>query len=78
MGEANTGLVHISHLLFADDTLIFCKANQDQIWALRALLLGFEAISELKMNLSKSKVIIPMEDVINVDNLVLTLGYKIL
>ena len=46
----------ISHLLFADNTLIFSDANLDHILHLRLLFTWFEAISGLKINLSKSEV----------------------
>lgn len=57
MGEANIGTLNISHLFLANDTLIFCGARHDQIRTLRVLLLCFEAISRLKVNLAKSEVI---------------------
>lgn len=51
VGEANAGLIHMSYLLFVDDMLIFCEANQDQIQALRALLLLYlKGASGLKVN----------------------------
>lgn len=77
VGETIIGLIHISHLLFANDTLIFCEANTAQIWALSALLLCFEAVLGLKVNLAKSKVV-PVGDIINVESLASTLRCKIL
>jgi len=41
----------VSHLLFADDTLIFCEPNAEQFRDLRCLLLCFEAVSGLKNQL---------------------------
>ena len=38
----------ISHLQFADDTLIFCGENEDQIRNVKATLLCFEAVSGLR------------------------------
>jgi len=34
----------VSHLLFADDTLIFCDPNVEQFRDLRCLLLCFEVV----------------------------------
>jgi hypothetical protein len=48
----------VSHLLFANDTLIFCDPNVEQFRDLRCLLLCFEAVLELKINLSKSKIVL--------------------
>jgi len=43
--------MEISHLLLADDTLIICDVDADQIHNLDHILLCFEAISGLKVNL---------------------------
>ena len=48
--------VTISHLLYADDTLIFCGAKKDKVGYLRCVLLGFEAVSGLRINLAKSEI----------------------
>lgn len=56
-GNGNYGSVMISHLLFADDTLLFCEAEVGQIQAIRALLLCFEAMTGLKVNLGKSEMV---------------------
>jgi len=56
----------ISHLLFADDTLIFCKPNESNLGYLRWILWLFEAMSCLGFNLSKS-ALIPIDEVPNVD-----------
>ena len=76
VGEASSGSLNISHLLFADDTLIFCEARREQIRALRALLLCFEAVSGLKVNLAKSEVV-PVGHVPNVESLASVLEGKI-
>jgi hypothetical protein len=57
-----------SHLLFADDTLIFCDASSSKIRSLRVLLLLFEAVSGLKVNLAKFSII-PVGNVDNVGRL---------
>ncbi len=46
----------ISHLLFANDTLITCGADNDQILNLDHIFLCFMAISGLKINLQKFQV----------------------
>ena len=48
--------VDINHLLFVDDTLIICKASKDEMTHLCWLLMWFEAISGLKINLEKSEL----------------------
>uniref|UniRef100_A0A2N9GD32 Reverse transcriptase domain-containing protein n=1 Tax=Fagus sylvatica TaxID=28930 RepID=A0A2N9GD32_FAGSY len=54
VGSGDDPLV-VSHLLFADNTLIFCKADQVQIAHLRAVFSWFEAVSGLKVNMQNLK-----------------------
>jgi hypothetical protein len=65
--------VVISHLLFADDTLVFCGADESQIRHIGALLVCFEAVSGLKVNLSKS-ALIPVGSVDDANQLAGLLG----
>lgn len=69
--EANFVSLLISHLLFVDDTLILYGASSDQIrtWS---LLLCFEAVMRLKVNLAKSKIV-PLGNISNSEH-----GYIIL
>ena len=46
--------LNLSHLCFADDLLIFFKANLNSIKIIKAALLEFEELSSLKANPSKS------------------------
>lgn len=46
----------VSHLLYADDVLIFCGAMVEQVGYLRSVLLCFEACSSLRVNLRKSEL----------------------
>lgn len=68
--------VNVSHLLFADDNLILCEPDPNQIRSLRALLLCFEAVSGLKANLSKSELV-PVGLVDHIRDLAEILGYKV-
>jgi hypothetical protein len=52
------GNATFSHLLFANDTLIFCSARPSQLSYLRSLFHLFEAASGLKVNLAKSDLIL--------------------
>ncbi|RVW43838.1 hypothetical protein CK203_074112 [Vitis vinifera] len=49
--------VKITHLLFADDTIVFCEAKKEALLYLGWILFWFEPASGLKINLDKSKVI---------------------
>ena len=70
-GEAMT----VSHLLFADDTLVFCRDSEDQMVYLSCILLYFKALSGLKVNLDKS-AILPVDKVENIEQLACELGCK--
>ena len=63
----------ISHLLYADDTLLFCGANKDQLKYLSWILMWFEALSGLRINLNKSEIL-PVGSVDNVQELAVELG----
>ena len=56
MGGGDREQVMVSHLLYADDTLVFCGAEDRQLYHLRRILLCFEAVSGLKVNLAKSEI----------------------
>jgi hypothetical protein len=47
----------VSHSLFTDDTLIFCEASSEQILYVHLILLCFEAVSGLRVNLGKSVIV---------------------
>ena len=54
----------VSHLLFADDTVVFCDADPEQLLHLRMVLSCFEAVTGLGVNMGKSEVV-PMGEVSN-------------
>ena len=66
----------ISHLLYADDTLLFCEADIDQLKFISWILMWFEAMPGLKINLTKSEII-PIGLVTNLVELASELGCKI-
>jgi len=57
VGSRNVGALNISHLWFENDTLIFCEANSDLLRYIRCLFLCFEAVSILKINLTKLELV---------------------
>jgi hypothetical protein len=69
----SVGNAAFSHLLFTDDTLIFCDALSAHVHHLWSLFLCFEAASGLKVNLAKSKLV-PMGNVTQVGRLARILG----
>jgi len=73
VGSGSNRLINISHLLFANDTLVFCGANPNHLHYLRLLFLSFEAVLGLKINLAKS-VLVPVGYVDNMDELAGILG----
>ena len=65
----------VSHLLFADNTLIFCYVDPNHSVTLREILTRFEGVSGLRINLRKSKLV-PVEDMHNLDDLIGLLGCR--
>ena len=57
-GVIETLSLHISHLLFANDTLIFPNAIPGHILHLRHLFIWFEVVSKLKVNMDKSEMVV--------------------
>ena len=74
-GKNGEGMV-ISPLLYVDDTILFCGANQEQMMYLSWLLMWFKVISGLRINLYKSEII-PVGRITNVDVLALEQGCKV-
>ena len=65
--------VQITHLLFANDALVFCKDSKDQMAYLNRILLWFEAFSGLKINPDKSSML-AMGNVDDIEGLAMELG----
>ena len=73
VGTREHDRLDVSHLLFADDTLVFCGADASQISYMGELLVCFEAVSGLKVNLTKSSLV-PVDSLDDVDQLAGSLG----
>jgi hypothetical protein len=72
----NTSSLEVSHLLFADDTLIMCDANSEHIYNLDHILPCFEAISGLQINLKKFELV-AVGEVPNIEELASILSCRI-
>ncbi|RVW75000.1 LINE-1 reverse transcriptase-like [Vitis vinifera] len=68
--------VNISHLLFADDAIVFCEAKKDDMTFLSWILCWFEAASGLRINLAKSEII-PVGQVEEILEMAVELGCKV-
>ncbi|RVW55071.1 LINE-1 reverse transcriptase-like [Vitis vinifera] len=68
--------LNISHLLFADDTIIFCKARKENMTFLSWILAWFEAASGLRINLAKSELI-PVGEVEEIEEMAVELGCRV-
>ncbi|WMV40276.1 hypothetical protein MTR67_033661 [Solanum verrucosum] len=66
LGKDPSTSVIVSHLLYADDTLIFCGADSQQVYNLNTTLMVFESISGLHINMIKS-IIYPVNKVQNLE-----------
>ncbi|GKV25593.1 hypothetical protein SLEP1_g35004 [Rubroshorea leprosula] len=47
----------ITHLQYADDTLLFGTATEGNVWTMKSILRTFELVSGLKINFNKSQLI---------------------
>ena len=76
VGPTNSIGVCISHLLFVDDTILFCDASRDQLLSIRLALTCFQAFTGLKVNAGKSEIV-PVGEVGNIDALAAILHCRV-
>ena len=69
MGPINSTGIRVSHLLFVDDTVLFCDASKEQILSIRLVLTCFQAFTGLKVNVGKSEIV-PIGEVSNIQSLI--------
>ncbi|RVW23579.1 LINE-1 retrotransposable element ORF2 protein [Vitis vinifera] len=68
--------VHIAHLLFADDTIVFCEAKKEYLTNLSWILFWFEAASGLRINLAKNEIIL-VGEVQRIEELAVEIGCRV-
>ncbi|GKV09634.1 hypothetical protein SLEP1_g21105 [Rubroshorea leprosula] len=52
--QVGRGNLRLTHLQFADDTILFSEASEANAWAMKCVMKSFEMISGLKVNYDKS------------------------
>ena len=68
--------MNISHLLFADDTIVFYEAKKEHLTYLSQILVWFEAASGLRINLAKSEII-PVGEVEEIEEMAAELECRV-
>ncbi|WMV12148.1 hypothetical protein MTR67_005533 [Solanum verrucosum] len=76
VARENTESLEVTHLQYADDTLIFCGAEVDQLKYLRVILVLFEGVSGLHINWIKSSMY-TINEVNSIDLLASILGGEV-
>ena len=68
VGTVNTTGIRISHLLFADDTILFYDAFREKLLSIMLALTCFQAFIGLRVNVEKSEIV-PIREVSNIQTL---------
>ena len=75
VGSSPSTSLMVSHLLFADDTLIFYNAGPNELATLKVILTRLKEVLGLRINLEKSELVL-VGEVHNLDVLVGLLGCR--
>ena len=76
VGSVNSIGVRIFHLLFADDTILFCNASREQLLSIRLVLSCFQVFTSLKVNMEKREIV-PIREENNMDALANILSCRV-
>ena len=68
VGPINSTSIRVSHLLFANDTILFSDASREQILSIRLVLSCFQVFTGLKVNVGKSEIVF-IREVRNIQSL---------
>ena len=74
MSETNS--IEVTHLQYADDTLVFCETKEEQVLVLRVIFIIFKGVSGLHINRGKS-FIYPINTISEIDALASKLGGRV-
>ena len=68
--------MRIFHLLFADNTILFCNASREQLLSIRLALSCFQVFTSLKVNMGKCEIV-PIREENNLDALANILSCRV-
>jgi len=60
--NVGTDEIQLTHLQFADDTLVFCEADEKYVRSIKGIFLSFQAFSGLCVNYKKSGLLVLGKD----------------
>ncbi|GKU93781.1 hypothetical protein SLEP1_g7347 [Rubroshorea leprosula] len=66
--EIDRSSLTLMHLQYADDSIFFCEANEQNVMVLKSILRSFEMISGLKVNFFKSSLVGLNVDKVNLED----------
>ena len=70
---SETNSLEVTHLQYADNTLVFCETKEEQVLVLRVIFIIFKGVSGLHINRGKS-FIYPINTISEIDALASKLG----